>query len=117
MSKAFLEALGTAVIVLGCFSVAAYLVYTGITAPKMVGYTPAFKAKQCFVRNEIREDWQDEVDGIVVQVGREHYLIMITSEADRKFAGDKIGVQMPIREFDQHHHQKLCPLNWSQHKR
>lgn len=79
-------------------------------------HPPAFKAKQCFVRNEIREDWQGEVDGVIVTVGNAHYLLMIASEADRVSGGDKIGVQMEIQEFDRLHHPRLCPENWTRHR-
>lgn len=74
---------------------------------------PRFQSKTCFNLNGIREPWQSNgPDGIVVMRGYENYLVLYREEADRRYAGPKSGVSVPITEFDVTHYEVECPASW-----
>ena len=76
-------------------------------------YTPQFHHKECFVSNRMpREPWLPPVDGIVEMVGYAHYFVMYYAEANRKYAGDKVGWQEEMQEFDRKYHVITCPPSW-----
>lgn len=77
-----------------------------------------FQVHKCFHRDGKREPWETSLpDGIIEQVGYEHYLVMFQSEAEKRGGGDKVSLPLTIESFDATHHEVACPPAWLNHNR
>ena len=97
-----LELLKICSVLLSVFSVAC------VDVPPVV--SPKFMNDQCFVKG-LREPWDADVNGIIVRKGRNKYLVLYASEADRR-ALTKTGWEEDIRSFDSKYIPTPCPDSW-----
>jgi hypothetical protein len=86
--------------------------------PSLSSYQPKFHANQCFNRAGIREPWDSNgPDGIIIMKGYASYLVMFRSEAERRSAGEKVGLPFSFESFDETHYEVKCPDEWINHTR
>lgn len=76
-------------------------------------HRPHFHAKECF-RYDLYPA-EHGVDGIITMVDNLYYTVMWSKEAERRYAGPKIGYQVPIRWLDQYVSKVTCPEGWVNH--
>ena len=72
-------------------------------------YVPLFKAKECFtfVTNK-----HGMPDGMVMYKTDLYYMVLWNSEADKRYAGPKIGNELPIKWLDAYATHATCPKSW-----
>lgn len=75
---------------------------------------PPYQINDCFVRNGILEPWEPHADGIVIQVGYQHYLVLFSREADRR-AWIKHGTSVSKDTLELQYHPTTCPAEWLHH--
>lgn len=71
-----------------------------------------FSPYDCFARDGVREPWEPQVDGIIIQRGYQKYLVMWQDEAERRSGGAKFGQEIPVEEFERDKHVTTCPKGW-----
>lgn len=74
-------------------------------------YVPYFHIKQCFRFNLEK----GPPSGIISMVEEQYYLVMWYGEADRRYAGPKMGARVPIKWLDQYAHRVKCQDGWGGH--
>jgi hypothetical protein len=72
-------------------------------------YVPAFKGKECF---KFRNHTDTKPDGIVAYTKGDYYVIMWFAEADKRYAGPKIGNEIPAKWLDHYANRITCPKGW-----
>ena len=70
---------------------------------------PHFKVKTCF---RLPNHMDNHVDGIVMYIRDEYYIILWSKEAERRYAGPKVGNEIPIKWLDEYASQVTCPKGW-----
>lgn len=76
-------------------------------------YEPHFKAKDCF---KYKNSWTKEVAGIIAYKKEDYYVVMYYKEADKRYAGPKMGNELPIKWLDMYAVQAECPPEWASKK-
>ncbi len=77
-------------------------------------HRPHFHAKECF-RFDMYPSTHG-VDGFITMADDLYYTVMWSKEAERRYAGPKIGYLVPIRWLDQYVSRVECPDGWVNHK-
>lgn len=74
-------------------------------------HVPYFHIKQCFLFNGEK----DGVSGIISSIQGDFYLVMWYGEADRRYAGPKIGAKAPMAWLERYAHVVKCKQGWGGH--
>jgi hypothetical protein len=83
--------------------------------PSSPSHEPEFRAGVCFMRDGLREPWEQDVDGMVAMVGYRKYLVLWRATLERgNYVPEKDGWAEDIELFDGHHHEAVCPSEWKQ---
>ena len=77
-------------------------------------YVPLFKAKECFVFHNHKDG---RPDGMVIYTKDQEYVVMWTKEAERRYAGPKLGGTVPMKWMDLYASHVTCPPEWAQSRR
>lgn len=90
-------------VVMGIYLMLLYTVYQGEP------YAPAFKGKECF---KFRHHEDRVADGIVMYTKGEYYVVLWYKEADKRYAGPKVGNEIPAKWLDKYANHITCPKGW-----
>jgi len=72
-------------------------------------YVAHYIRGDCFQFDQVTKK---EVDGIITMVGDLDYTVLWFEEADRRYAGPKVGALVPIKWLDEYSHHMQCPTTW-----
>lgn len=76
-----------------------------------IAHVQHFHIKQCFLFNGEK----DGVSGIISSIQGDFYLVMWYGEADRRYAGPKIGAKAPMAWLERYAHVVKCKEGWGGH--
>lgn len=73
-------------------------------------YVPYFHIKQCFRFNLEK----GPPSGIIAMFDGPYYMVMWYGEADRRYAGPKMGARVSMKWLDMYAHRIKCPQGWGE---
>ena len=78
-------------------------------APQKTPYQPQFHVKECFTFDR---GIPKGVTGVIKVIGEHEYTVLWYKEADRRYAGPKMGHRLPMRWLDMYALRVKCPQGW-----
>ena len=72
-------------------------------------YHPAYRVKDCFT---FKNSLDNRVDGVVKVLHEYEYTVLWFKEADRRYAGPKMGARIGMKWLDAQTYQVPCVDGW-----